>query len=65
MTPIDTTMKATRVPIETRSHRLDSGTKPASSATAIATTIVENTGVCVRGIDRANAFGMSPSRPIE
>ncbi len=37
---------------------------PARRATAIATTTVEKTGVCVRGATFANAFGMSPSRPM-
>ncbi len=57
-------MNATRVPIETRSASLSSGTMAARIETMIATTIVLNTGVCDLALTCANCLGSMPSRPI-
>ena len=57
-------MNATRVPIDTMSASLSSGTRPASNPTTMATTMVLLIGVMVRGLTLANIDGSSPSRPM-
>ena len=64
MTATETVMNATRVPIDTISARLSSGTRPASRPTTVATTTVLLTGVILRGLTLANIDGSRPSRPI-
>ncbi|SKT92222.1 Uncharacterised protein [Mycobacteroides abscessus subsp. abscessus] len=64
MTPIDTTMKAVSVPIDTMFARLSRGTKAAMKPTTTATMIVLFTGVSVRGLTCAKTDGSRPSRPI-
>src|SRR5882757_878134 len=63
-TPIDTTMNAVNVPIETMSMSLSNGTKAASRLTTTATMMVLFTGVMLLGFTLANIAGNRPSRPI-
>ena len=52
ITPTDTTMNATSVPMLVISARKLIGSTPASSETTTATMIVAGTGVSVRGFTR-------------
>ncbi len=64
MTPIDTTMNAVSVPMDTMSARFCRGMKAARSDVAIATITVLVTGVIVRRFTVANRDGSKPSRAI-
>ena len=63
-TPTETTTNANSVPMLTRSASADSGTRPATAATAIPMATVKRYGVPYRGCTAPSQDGSSPSRLI-
>ena len=64
ITPAETMVNATSVPMLVISARNSIGSSPASREMTTAAISVAGTGVSVRGLIRWNSGGIIPSRPI-